>query len=69
MKKFLIGLLTIVMCFTLVGCSSSDETGGNTPDEETQITDYGDGYEEEYEYGSEEDYDIDSEYEYDPYYD
>ena len=29
-KKFLIGLLTIVMCFALVGCGSNTEEKGNT---------------------------------------
>ena len=35
MKKILIGLLAIVLCFTLVGCGNQEETD-NTIDKTTE---------------------------------
>ena len=35
MKKLLIGLLAIVLCFTLVGCGNQEETD-NTIDKTTE---------------------------------
>ena len=37
MKKIMIGVLSLVMCFTLVGCSSKEEEKVN-PQEETNET-------------------------------
>ena len=36
MKKFLIGLLTLVLCFTLVGCGSNYENN-EAPNEAIQV--------------------------------
>ena len=70
MKKYLIGLLVFIMCFTLVGCGSKYENNEPVEEAEQVDEDVYSNYDEEYDYG---DYDgageSDDEYGYEPYYD